>query len=93
MRDCGFPNQLGATGSRAAAYAGSGCSVPRNQVLLTSLHSIGPLISGLARCYRLSHADTQDARQEAVFWTLAAIRAFELVKCGGGQAFRPFSNA
>ena len=67
MRTCRFPSQIGASGSQAAATAGSGCPVPRNQVLLTSLRSIGPLVSGLARGYRLSHADTQDAGEKPCF--------------------------
>ena len=66
----------------------------RDELLLRYQSQIDRLIHWLARTTSLSNADIEDARQNAVFWTLEAIEKYntEQIAKAGGCSFFSFLN-
>src|SRR3954462_1382676 len=64
----------------------------RDELIVRYDSQIDRLIGWLAHSYRLSHADLEDARQNAVFWIIEAIKKYDTEQMGKvrGCSFRSF---
>ncbi len=64
----------------------------RDELIVRYDIQIDRLIGWLAHSYRLSHADLEDARQNAVFWIVEAITKYDTEQMGKvrGCSFRSF---
>lgn len=64
----------------------------RDELIVRYDAQIDRLISWMARSYRLTTSDLEDARQNAIFWVVEAITKYDTEQIGkvGGCSFRSF---
>src|SRR4051794_13386424 len=91
---CGFDLDLAVMEDEALVVLAEECEYgpARDELIVRYDHQIDRLLGWLARSYRLSNADLEDAHQNAIFWVVEAIQKYDTEQIGKvrGCSFRSF---